>query len=114
MNWRRARAVARKEFLHILRDRRSLALALLLPFVMLLLFGYALSLDVDRIPTVIYDQDKTPESRNLIRQFSGSRFFEVIDAAENYARIDRDIDKSRALLALVIPTTYSSDLLSGR
>ena len=50
MNWRRARAVARKEFLHIVRDRRSLALALLLPFVMLLLFGYALSLDAFWLP----------------------------------------------------------------
>ena len=72
MTWRRVRAVARKEFLHIVRDTRSLLLALLLPFIMLLAFGWALSLDVDRIPTVLYDQDKTPESRDLVRQFTGS------------------------------------------
>ena len=48
-------------------------MALALPVLMLLLFGYALSLDVDRIPTMIYDQDQTAASRDLIRQFQGSR-----------------------------------------
>ena len=50
MNLRRTRAVAKKEFLHILRDRNSLIMALAMPLVLLLLFGYALSLDVDRVP----------------------------------------------------------------
>ena len=58
MNFRRVRAIARKELLHIVRDPRSLAMALAVPLLMLLLFGYALSLDVDRIPTMIYDQDQ--------------------------------------------------------
>ena len=114
MNFRRTRAVARKEFLHILRDARSLLLALMLPFIMLLAFGWALSLDVDRISTVVYDQDNTPQSRDLVRQFSGSRYFTVVDTATDYSGIDRDIDKSRALMAVVIPTDYSSDLLAGR
>ena len=52
MNFRRTRAMARKEMLHILRDPRSLAAALVQPLMMLLIFGYALSLDVDRIPTI--------------------------------------------------------------
>jgi len=69
MNLRRTRAVARKEFLHILRDPRSLVMALALPFLMILLFGYALTLDVDRIPTVVYDSDQTPQSRELIARF---------------------------------------------
>jgi len=66
VNFRRTRAVARKEFRHILRDSRSLIMALALPFVMLMLFGYALSLDVDRISTLIFDQDGSPESRELV------------------------------------------------
>ena len=57
MSYRRMRAVCIKELHHITRDARSLGLALLLPVLMLLLFGFALSLDVDRIPTMIYDQD---------------------------------------------------------
>ncbi len=114
MNWRRVRAIGRKEFLHVVRDTRSLLLALLLPFIMLLAFGWALSLDVDRIPTVIYDQDNPPESRDLIREFSGSRYFQIVGVARNYGQIDERIDKSKALLAVVIPNTYSKDLLSGR
>jgi ABC-2 type transport system permease protein len=114
MNWRRTRAVARKEFLHILRDVRSLLLALILPFIMLLAFGYALSLDVDRIPMVVYDRDGTPVSRELIREFTGSRYFQVVSEIVSYGGLDRDIDRGSALLALVIPETYSKQLLSGR
>ncbi|PYT32436.1 MAG: hypothetical protein DMG57_01695 [Acidobacteria bacterium] len=114
MNFRRTRAVARKEFLHIIRDARSLILALLLPLVMLLLFGYALSLDVDQIPTIVYDRDHTPQSRDLIREFSGSRYFQVTAVANSYDDIDRDIDRSRTLLAIVVPENYSKDLLAGR
>ena len=62
MNFRRTRAMFRKEVLHIIRDPRSLIAALAQPLMMLLLFGYALSLDVDRIPTVIYDLDRTQVS----------------------------------------------------
>ena len=77
MSFRRLKAVTKKELLHIVRDARSLTLALALPLVMLLLFGYALTLDVDRIPTYVYDQDHTPESRELIDQFRGSRYFQI-------------------------------------
>lgn len=114
MSFRRYRAVARKELLHIVRDWRSLVLALALPLVMLLLFGYALSLDVDRIPTVIYDRDRTPESRDLVREFSGSRYFEITGFAEDYAGVESSINRGKALLAVVIPENYGKDLLAGR
>jgi ABC-2 type transport system permease protein len=81
---------------------------------MLLLFGYGLSLDVDRIPTMIYDQDQTAESRALIRQFQGSRFFEVRGMVNNYAAIEHDIDRSRILMGVVIPRNYSQELGAGR
>jgi ABC-2 type transport system permease protein len=108
------RAIARKEFLHILRDPRSLGLALLLPLLMLLLFGYALSLDVDRIPTIVFDRDQTPQSRELIREFSGSRYFTIVEEASHYSDIERAIDRSRALLAIVVPESYGADLIGGR
>jgi ABC-2 type transport system permease protein len=114
MNFRRTRAIARKEFLHIVRDVRSLVLALALPFVMLMLFGYALSLDVDKIPTMIYDRDHTPQSRELIRQFSGTPYFSVVGYAERPTDIDRDVDRSRVLLSLVIPQDYGKNLEAGR
>lgn len=114
MNYRRTRAVARKEFLHILRDPRSLVMALALPFIMLMLFGYALSLDVDRIPTLILDQDGSPQSRELIARIEGSRYFQVLGFAENFAGIQKKIDTGGCLLGLVIPRGFGHDAVSGR
>ena len=113
MSYRRIRAVCFKEVHHIVRDARSLGMALAVPVMMLLLFGYALSLDVDRIPTLVYDQDGTSASRELIRQFTGSRFFDVKGAAANYRQIERDIDRSRILMAIVIPNRYGETLAAG-
>jgi ABC-2 type transport system permease protein len=113
MNYRRTKAVARKEFLHIIRDPRSLAMALLLPVLMILLFGYGLSLDVDRIPTVIFDSDKSPESRSIITQFQGTRYFRVVGYARDYASMQKSIDSGDAILGLVIPQHYSRDLRAG-
>src|SRR4051794_18108612 len=114
MSWRRLRAVCVKEFHHITRDSRSLGMALLMPVMMLLLFGYALSLDVDRVPTLIYDQDGTAASRELVRQFSGSRFFDVRGSVDNYKAIEREIDRSRILMAVVVPPHYGETLRGGR
>ena len=114
MSYSRTVAVLRKELLHITRDAGSLTLALLLPFVMLLLFGYALSLDVDQIPVVVFDHSRSPESRDLIREFSGSRYFNIVDYVETDKAVDYDIDRSKALLGIVIPERFSEDLLSGR
>jgi ABC-2 type transport system permease protein len=114
MNFLRWRAVAHKEFLHILRDPRSLIIALALPLVNLLMFGWALTLDVDRIPTYVYDRDGTPESRALIDQFRGSRYFDIQRYVNGYAPVDKDVDRSRILMALVVPREYSRNIQEGR
>jgi ABC-2 type transport system permease protein len=104
----------KKELLHIVRDTRSLILALLQPLIMLLLYGYALTLDVDRIPTYIYDQDRTPQSRELINQFRGSRYFEIRDYVNDYRTVERGIDSNRILLSVVVPKDYSRRLNAGQ
>jgi ABC-2 type transport system permease protein len=114
MSFRRLKTVAKKELLHIIRDVRSLTLALALPLVMLLLFGYALTLDVDRIPTYIYDQDRTPQSRELIDQFRGSTYFQILAAVHDYKLSERAIDKSSILLSLTVPRDYARHLLAGQ
>jgi ABC-2 type transport system permease protein len=114
MNLRRTAAITRKEGRHILRDPRSLAMALAVPVLMLLLFGLALSLDVDQIPTMIYDADQTARSRELIQEFRGSRYFQIVGYTDSYRAIERGIDRNKVLLGVVIPPDYSRRIGSGK
>ena len=88
-------------------------MALALPILMILLFGYALTLDVDRIPTIIYDSDQSPESRELIARFQGSRYFQILGSATDYETIERKINQDECMLGISIPQDYARDLLSG-
>jgi ABC-2 type transport system permease protein len=114
MNLRRTGAVTGKEMRHILRDPRSLTMALAVPILMLLLFGLALSLDVDHIPTFIYDADGTATSRELIEQFRGSRYFQILGYPDNYKAIEDAIDRNKILLGVVIPPDYSRRIGAGK
>ncbi|MBI1355063.1 MAG: ABC transporter permease subunit [Acidobacteria bacterium] len=111
MSFRRTRAMARKELLHIVRDPLSLGMALAVPLMMLLLFGYALSLDVDRIKTLVRDDSRTPLSADLISRFEGSRFFQII--REPDVAIQDAIDRGDVLLGLEIPFDFAERLERG-
>ncbi len=114
MNARRLLAVSRKEFLHVRRDPRSLGLGIAIPVVLLLLFGYVLTLDVDRVPLAIWDRSRTPESRELVSRFEGSRYFQVGLRAEGYPEVEEAIDDGRVLAALVIPEDFGGRVRSDR
>ena len=85
-----------------------------IPMIMLFLFGYALSLDVDRVPLIIWDQSNTPVSREFISGFTGSRFFALQGYANGYQEIERAIDDRSALIALVIPYDFATLIGGGR
>ena len=110
----RLKAIAWKEFIQIGRDPRSLLLAISIPVFLLLLFGYALTLDVDRIPTVIYDLDRTPRSRDLADHFLRSKYFQLEAVASDYSQLQEMLDRGQALMGLVIPANFSRDLELNR
>ncbi len=112
MNPTRTLAVARKETKQIIRDTRSVYLALGIPVMLMVLFGYALSLDVDRIPTAVWDQDNSPESREILDRITSSGYFKVELRAERYDDIVEAIDKRTANLGLIIPLDFADDLYS--
>jgi ABC-2 type transport system permease protein len=114
MNLARLWAVARKEAIHVRRDPRSLALAVGVPMSMLLIFGYALTLDVDHVPFVVWDQCRSVESRELVAQFAASRYFDFRGGVEGCEALERAIDTGEAEMALVVPSRFAEDLLSGR
>lgn len=114
MNIQRAIAIMKKEFIHIIRDRRSLGMAIAMPILLIFLFGSSLSLDVDNVPLVIWDQNDTADSREFVNRFTASRYFGLAGYASSYAEIDRAIDKREAILALVIPRDFSRRLENGQ
>lgn len=114
ISFRRLGAVARKEFLHVLRDPRALGIAIVLPMIMLMIFGYALTLDLDRVPLAVWDQSRTPQSRELVSRFQGSRYFSVVSRATSYGAVEQSINHGQAMMALVIPVDFGRRVASER
>ena len=114
MNLHRIFAITRKEFIHIIRDPRSLAMAIAMPILLIFLFGSSLSLDVDNVPLVIWDQSGTSDNREFTGRFTASRYFALTGYVTSYAEIEEAIDKREAILALVVPRDFSRKLESGR
>ncbi len=111
---RRLAAVARKEFLHVLRDWRSLTLALAIPVLLVCLFGYALTMDLNHVPTALWDQSRSPQSRELISLLDGSPYFDILLTPDNYGKISAALDRRDVMVAVVIPADFSQRLLAGR
>ena len=114
MKPQRVKAVAKKEYLHIIRDPRSLIMGLALPMLLIFMFGYALTLDVDNVPLIVWDQSETPASRDFISRFDGSRYFSLKSYARNYRDIERAINRRDALVALVVPVDFGRRVEAGR
>jgi ABC-2 type transport system permease protein len=114
MNIRRLAAVARKETLHLVRDWRSLTLALAIPLLLILLYGYALTLDLRNVPTVVWDQSRSPESRELLSLYHSSPYFSVRGYHDSYAELQQALDGGRAMVALVIPADFAAKVLVNK
>ena len=114
MKFIRVRAVARKEFIQIRRDRLSLAMAFLMPVMLLFIYGYAVTFDVDKISTVVCDLDKSSLSRELIHEFDKSGYFTVISYPEGYRDLDAWLDHGRAKVAIAIPVDFSKRVRAGK
>ena len=114
MKLRRVVAVARKEFLHVIRDFRSLGMAILIPMMMLILFGFALTLDVDNLQMAVWDQSGTARSREFVSRFGGSRYFAIRMNVDNYADLVRAIDAGKVTMGLVVPRDFAQKIDAGR
>lgn len=110
MRWRRVKAIIVKESLQIVRDPRSLMIALLIPLLQMFLLGYGVSLDVKHIPLCAYDREGSQASQGLLRRFAASPYFAVQGFAHSYAEVKRDLDNGRCRLAIVIPAGFSKGL----
>lgn len=114
MDPKKVEAVARKEIYHLLRDIRSLYLAFALPLLLILLFGYALSLDVNHVKTIVVDQNATSESRDLVRHLDSSSYFDVVAFLQDTRQVNRYLDEGLATLAVVIPPDFTENIHKDR
>ena len=110
----RLMAMARKEVLHLRRDPRSLLLAFLMPALLVVLFGYAITWDVEDIRTAVLDMDGSGRSRELLDAFEASGYFSVVRRLTRYAQVDEVLDRGEALMAIVVPSDFARDLDGGR
>jgi ABC-2 type transport system permease protein len=107
MNLKRLTAVARKEFIHVMRDWRSLYLSLAIPVILIMLFGYALTLDLRNVPTVVFDQSRTAQSRELLSLYQGSPYFSMVGYYDDYASVQLALERGDALVAIVVPSDFA-------
>lgn len=110
---RRLKAMVIKEFIHILRDWRSLFLAIAIPVMLILLFGYALNTDLKNIPTAVADLSDTPQSRELVSLFDGSAYFNVSSRAAGYDDMQSLMRKKKALVGIIIKKDFAEKILRG-
>jgi ABC-2 type transport system permease protein len=114
MNLIVVRAVSRKEYYHLIRDFRSLYLAFIIPLLLIFLFGYALSLDVDNIRVVVADHDHTETSRDLIRKLDASSYFNVIAQVPTDREAGRYLDDGLASVGIILPPHWTADIQADR
>ncbi len=103
-------AIIQKEFLHIIRDPRSLMIAFLLPIMLVLLYGYIITFDIKQIPIGILDQNGTPASRDLVQRLVSSDYFKITAFLRSRDEIEPALMQRKFLAVLVIPTNYASSI----
>lgn len=111
---KRIRPIVIKEFRQIRRDKRSLGALLVLPAFLVFLIGYAVNFDVKHISMAVFDQQKNQSSREFVRSFLNSEYFDLNYNVETYDEVDRLLNEGKALIAIVIPTNFSHELESGK
>lgn len=112
-HWHRLVAIARKEIIQVRRDLPSLLIAVAMPPLLMLAFGYGVSFDVRHIPVYVYDREGSQESQHFLKRFQASAYFTVVKRVDNYREAVRALDAGACRLAIVIPANFSEQLASG-
>jgi ABC-2 type transport system permease protein len=110
----RMTSMARKEMLHILRDRTTLFFALVIPVIQLTILGFAIDTNVRHVRTMVYDQARTQESRVLIQRFENSEDFRIVGEVFTDEALSESLISGRARVGIKIPANYSRQLQAGQ
>jgi ABC-2 type transport system permease protein len=111
---RRARYLVWKELIELRRDPRLFGIVIMAPIIQLFMLGYAATTDVQNVPIVVADADRSSASRDLIARFNASPYFDIVDVVTSAHEIDSYLEDGRAWMALAIPAGYGGTLAAGR
>jgi ribosome-dependent ATPase len=106
-------AYARRETVELLRDPIRLAFAFFGPIILMAAFGYGISFDMENLQMAAFDQDNTPQSRQLLDGFTGSRYFSVQQPIRSAAEADQRLRSGNTQIVIEIPSGFGRDLLRG-
>ena len=111
--WRRILALTVKEFLALMKDKKSRMVVIIPPLVQLFVFGYAATFDLKNVPYAVYNEDSGSTSRELLSRFKGSQNFTEVATLSNDGQIAPFINRKKALLVIHIGSDFSRNLLKG-
>ncbi len=114
MSPRRLYAIALKEWIHIKRDPRSLAVVLVLPVLLLILMGSGINFDLTDLPFAVCDYDGSAASRNLREALVHTQLFRLVASCRSAEEGEQLLDETECLFVLVIPPNMEADLASGK
>jgi ABC-2 type transport system permease protein len=114
MSLTRLIAVARKEIVQILRDPRSLMIVVVMPAILVMLFGYGVNLDLKGLPVYVLDRDGSQQSQDLLERFQASKYFHIGRVVNGYPELTQALDNGQAKMGIVIPWDFSQRVRDGR
>ena len=111
---KRILAISKKEIRQLKRDTRMLYVLFVFPFVLLIIFGYAINFDVHHIKMAVYDLDKTETTRNFVDRLTSSNYFDLVGHINSESRIREVLDRGEAQVVLVFPEDFSRNIFSNK
>lgn len=110
----RLRALLIKEFIQMRRDNLTLAMMVALPIIQLIVFGFAINMDVKHLKTAVFDQSLSYESRDLLASFTASEYFDIHYVASSYEELNRLVEKGDVKVGIIVPPDLEENIKHGR
>src|ERR1700722_3421742 len=114
MNLKRTAAIARRETLQMIRDRRALFIVFTMPIMLMALFGYGVNLDQNHTPLCVFDREGSQQSQELLKAFGSNRYFDLLYNVHSYDELSANLDAARCTIGVIIPRDFSKRLHEGQ
>ena len=109
----RIAGLIRKEFILILRDKGTIAMLVILPIMLLIVFGFAISMDPKSLPTAVISYDHSPLTRNFVSNLQTSKYFKIVDTSNNERHVKQLLSSGQISFAMTIPANFTRKFIRG-